>query len=32
VREMPPWSRQLPEMAAGCMDAVPDERLDASAR
>ena len=32
VREMPPWSRQLPEMAAVCMDAVPDERLDASAR
>jgi Ser/Thr protein kinase RdoA (MazF antagonist) len=32
VREMPPWSRQLPEMAAGCMDAVPAERLDPSAR
>jgi aminoglycoside phosphotransferase (APT) family kinase protein len=26
VHEMPPWSRQLPEMAAGCMDAVPAER------
>jgi aminoglycoside phosphotransferase (APT) family kinase protein len=32
VREMPPWSRQLPEMAAGCMDAVPEERLDPGAR
>ena len=32
VREMPPWSRQLPEMAAACMDAVPEERLDPSAR
>jgi aminoglycoside phosphotransferase (APT) family kinase protein len=26
VHEMPPWSRQLPEMAADCMDAVPAER------
>jgi aminoglycoside phosphotransferase (APT) family kinase protein len=32
VREMPPWSRQLPGMAAGCMDAVPEERLDPGAR
>ena len=32
VREMPPWSRQLPEMAAGCMDAAPEERLDPSTR
>jgi aminoglycoside phosphotransferase (APT) family kinase protein len=27
VHDMPPWSRQLPEMAAACMDAVPGERL-----
>jgi aminoglycoside phosphotransferase (APT) family kinase protein len=32
VREMPPWSRQLPEMAAACMNAVPEERLDPGAR
>ncbi|MGH3290396.1 MAG: phosphotransferase family protein, partial [Trebonia sp.] len=32
VREMPPWSRQLPEMAAGCMETVPEERLDPSMR
>jgi aminoglycoside phosphotransferase (APT) family kinase protein len=32
VGEMPPWSQQLPEMAATCMDAVPPERLDLAAR
>jgi aminoglycoside phosphotransferase (APT) family kinase protein len=32
VRDMPSWSRQLPEMAAVCMDAVPEERLDLGAR
>jgi aminoglycoside phosphotransferase (APT) family kinase protein len=32
VRQMPPWSRQLPEMVAGCMEAVPEQRLDPSAR
>ena len=32
VREMPPWSAQLAEMAANCMDAVPGERLDPAAR
>jgi len=32
VGEMPPWSRQLPGMAAGCMDTVPEERLDPGAR
>jgi Ser/Thr protein kinase RdoA (MazF antagonist) len=32
VREMAPWSAQLPEMAANCMDAVPGERLDPAAR
>ncbi len=32
VREMPPWSRQLAEFAAKCMDAVPEERLDPGAR
>jgi len=32
VREMPPWSRQLPEMTAACMDAVPRERLDPAVR
>ncbi len=32
VREQPPWSAQLPEMVAGCMDAVPSERLDPGAR
>jgi aminoglycoside phosphotransferase (APT) family kinase protein len=32
VREMPPWSRQLPEMVAGCMETVPEERLDPDAR
>ncbi len=32
VREMPPWSRQLAEMAANCMDAVPGERLDPGER
>ena len=32
VREMPPWSAQLAEMAAACMDKVPGERLDPAAR
>jgi aminoglycoside phosphotransferase (APT) family kinase protein len=32
VRELPPWSRQLPEMAAVCMDRVPGERLDTETR
>jgi aminoglycoside phosphotransferase (APT) family kinase protein len=32
VREMAPWSRQLPEFAANCMDAVPAERLDPGTR
>jgi len=32
VGEMPPWSRQLPEMAATCMDATPSERLDPATR
>jgi aminoglycoside phosphotransferase (APT) family kinase protein len=32
VREMPPWSRQLPEMVAGCMETVPEERLGPNAR
>jgi len=32
VGEMPPWSRQLPGMAANCMDAAPAERLDPAAR
>lgn len=32
VGEMPPWSRQLPEMAATCMAATPAERLDAATR
>jgi len=32
VRELPPWSRQLPEMAAVCMDRVPEERLDPGTR
>jgi aminoglycoside phosphotransferase (APT) family kinase protein len=32
VREMPPWSRQLAEFAANCMDAVPEGRLDPGAR
>jgi aminoglycoside phosphotransferase (APT) family kinase protein len=32
VREIPRWSRQLPEMAATCMDAVPLERLDPATR
>ena len=32
VGEMPPWSRQLPEMAANCMAATPAERLDAATR
>ncbi len=32
VQAMPPWSRQLPEFAAGCMDAVPEERLDPGTR
>lgn len=32
VREMAPWSRQLPEFAANCMDAVPEERLDPQTR
>jgi aminoglycoside phosphotransferase (APT) family kinase protein len=32
VREMPPWSRQLPEFAATCMDVTPAERLDAATR
>lgn len=30
--EMPPWSRQLPEMAANSMNAVPAHRLDVGAR
>jgi aminoglycoside phosphotransferase (APT) family kinase protein len=32
VHDMPPWSRQLPEMAAACMDQVPEGRLDPGAR
>jgi Ser/Thr protein kinase RdoA (MazF antagonist) len=32
VGAMPPWSEQLPEMAATCMDATPTERLDPAAR
>jgi aminoglycoside phosphotransferase (APT) family kinase protein len=32
VGEMQPWSRQLPEMAANSMDAVPAERLELGAR
>lgn len=32
VRAMPPWSAQLAEMAANCMDAVPGERLDPAQR
>jgi aminoglycoside phosphotransferase (APT) family kinase protein len=32
VGEAPPWSQQLPEFAATCMDAVPPERLDPVAR
>jgi aminoglycoside phosphotransferase (APT) family kinase protein len=32
VGELPPWSSQLPGMAARCMDAVPAERLDPGAR
>ena len=32
VREMAPWSRQLPEFAASCMEAVPEERLDPGTR
>jgi aminoglycoside phosphotransferase (APT) family kinase protein len=32
VREMAPWSRQLPEFAANCMEAVPAERLDLGTR
>jgi aminoglycoside phosphotransferase (APT) family kinase protein len=32
VREMAPWSRQLPEFAANCMDAMPAERLDPGTR
>ena len=30
--EMPPWSEQLAEMAAGCMESVPEERLDPGTR
>ena len=32
VGGMPPWSEQLPEMAANCMAATPAERLDTAAR
>ena len=32
VRDMPPWSQQLPEMAFACMDVVPPERLDPATR
>jgi len=32
VRAMAPWSRQLPEFAANCMDAVPAGRLDPGTR
>jgi Ser/Thr protein kinase RdoA (MazF antagonist) len=32
VREMAPWSRQLPEFAANCMETVPAERLDPATR
>jgi aminoglycoside phosphotransferase (APT) family kinase protein len=32
VGAMPPWSRQLPEMAATWMDATPPERLDQATR
>jgi aminoglycoside phosphotransferase (APT) family kinase protein len=32
VRDLPPWSQQLPEMAAARMDAVPPERLDPATR
>ena len=32
VGEMPPWSRQLPEMAAACMAATPSARLDPATR
>jgi aminoglycoside phosphotransferase (APT) family kinase protein len=32
VREEPPWSRQLPEVAEACMAATPDSRLDPGTR
>ena len=32
VGELPPWSGQLPEMAAACMAATPPERLDQATR
>ncbi|MGH3376165.1 MAG: phosphotransferase family protein [Actinoallomurus sp.] len=32
VRPEPPWSRQLPEIAATCLDATPDARLDPATR
>lgn len=32
VGAMPPWSKQLPEMAATCMGATPSERLDPATR
>lgn len=32
VREEPPWSQQLPEVAAACMDATPQARLDPATR
>lgn len=32
VRDMPPWSQQLPEMAAARMETVPRERLDPATR
>jgi aminoglycoside phosphotransferase (APT) family kinase protein len=32
VAPQPPWSQQLPEFGARCMDSVPDGRLDAATR
>ena len=32
VGEQPPWSQQLPEMAASCMEDTPDTRLDPATR
>jgi aminoglycoside phosphotransferase (APT) family kinase protein len=32
VPEMPPWSKQLGEMAEGCMESVPEERMDPGTR
>jgi aminoglycoside phosphotransferase (APT) family kinase protein len=32
VQEMPSWSKQLAEMAADCMESVPEERMDPGTR